>query len=260
MKYEQTDLMSCTEFEDVLSDYIDRSLPSATQRSAAEHALSCPLCHALMNDVKSAVAMCREMSEPRQPVTRLEARILERTAPETGLSCEEFEEHLTDYLDGFLPARVFHRSERHTVLCGECSDLPGTVVRSLAACVAYKAEELPVPAGLHSRIMLETVGSERRQAVRRSVTSRLEDFFRGLRFPVAVPQLAPVVMMLLFAVLVFSQTVSADGTLSGVYTKSFDLAEETYRQGADAFGGRRAADPQPAAEPVTGTTFVEDKK
>jgi hypothetical protein len=44
-------------------------------------------------------------------------------------------------------------------------------------------------------------------------------------------------MMMLFAFLVFSQTVSADGSLTDIYTKSFALAEQTYQQGADAIKG-----------------------
>ena len=42
-------------------------------------------------------------------------------------------------------------------------------------------------------------------------------------------------MMMMFAFLVFSQTVSADGSLTDVYEKSFQLAEQTYQQSADAF-------------------------
>jgi hypothetical protein len=67
--------------------------------------------------------------------------------------------------------------------------------------------------------------------------------------------------MMMFAFLVFSQTVSADGSLTDVYAKSFQLAEQTYQQGADAFNGK-PQDVMPAVtgEPVNGTTFVEDKK
>ena len=38
-----------------------------------------------------------------EPSRELEARILVSTMPETAMGCEDFEEHLTDYLDGFLP-------------------------------------------------------------------------------------------------------------------------------------------------------------
>ena len=260
MTYEKDNLIDCTQFEELLTDYLDKTLEGPTYKAVASHALSCPLCHDLLNEVKSALAVCKEIAEPKMPVTRLEARILERTMPEAGLNCSEFEEYLTDYLDGFLPAQVFHRWERHAVLCSDCSDLPGAVVRSLAACVAYKLDELPVPAGLHQRILQQTIGTNKAVAAKPSIVSRFSDWVSEIRFPISVPQLAPVAMMLLFAFLVFSQTVSADGSLSGVYTKSFEMAEETYRQGVGAFGSPQPAAQPEASDPVTGTTYVEDKK
>ncbi|MEO8650076.1 MAG: zf-HC2 domain-containing protein [Acidobacteriota bacterium] len=250
--------MNCSQFEELMSDYIERSLDNATQRSAAAHALSCPLCHALLNEVKTALAVCREMSEPKMPITRLEAKILERTVPEAAMHCEEFEERLTDYLDGFLPAQVFHRWERHAVLCDDCTDLPGAVVRSLAACVSYKLEELPIPEGLHESILKATLGTIKAETARASAIKRFGEWARGFSFPISIPQLAPVAMMLLFAFLVFSQTVSADGSLTDVYTKGVELAEQTYKQSADAWGGRPQQ--QAGQDPVEGTTFVEDKK
>lgn len=238
MPYEKENLINCTVFEESLTDYLDKSLDSAMNKAVASHAMSCPLCHSLLNEVKASMQVCRDMAEPAAlPLTRLEARILESTMPQSTLACNEFEEYLTDYLDGFLPAQIFHRWERHAVLCNECTDLPGAVVRSLAACVSYKLEELPVPQGLHERILRETIGTEQAKVMKASVGSRLSEWVRGLQFPISVPQLAPVAMMVMFAFLVFSQTVSADGTLADVYSKSFALAEQTYRQGADVLSG-----------------------
>jgi hypothetical protein len=251
-------IINCSDFEEVLTDYLERTLDGATHKAAASHALKCPLCHSLLNDVKGTLEACRQMAEPQSAFTRLEAKILERTMPQTSMHCEEFEGHLTDYLDGFLPAQVFHRWERHAVLCDECTDLPGAVVRSLAACVSYKLDELPVPAGLHQRIMQKTVGTVTARSVRPSRVSQFGEWVRGLSFPISVPQLAPVAMMLMFAFLVVSQTVSADGSLTDVYTKSYELAEQTYKQGAEALGG--GAQQPGTAEPVSGTIYVEDKK
>ena len=260
MTYEQHNLINCTQFEESLTDYLDRTLDRATFKAVAEHAISCPLCHSLLNDVKGALAACRDLAEPRLPVTRLEAKILASTVPNSALHCEEFEDHLTDYLDGFLPAQVFHRWERHAVMCDDCSDLPGAVVRSLAAIVAYKSDELAVPAGLHERIMEQTIGTGRAKAAKASFADRFREWARGFSFPISVPQLAPVAMMMTFAFLVFSQTVSADGSLSDVYAKSYQLAEQTYKQGADAFNGRQPLESDHNQEPVNGTTFVEEKK
>lgn len=237
MQYERENLIDCTVFEESLTDYLDKTLDGTTHKAVASHAMSCPLCHSLLNEVKASLEVCRELAEPQTAMTRLEARILEMTVPQSMMACQDFEEHLTDYLDGFLPAQVFHRWERHAVLCDECTDLPGAVVRSLAACVSYKLDELAVPAGLHERILRETIGTEQARTVKASKISQFSEWVRGLQFPVSIPQLAPVAMMALFAFFVFSQTVSADGTLADVYSKSFALAEETYKQGADVFNG-----------------------
>ena len=251
--------IDCTAFEESLSDYLERSLDGVMHKAVAAHALQCPLCHSLLNDVKGAVAACRQLAEPRLPFSRLEAGILARTIPNSTINCQEFEEHLTDYLDGFLPASVFHRWERHALLCDECTDLPGIVVRSLAAIVNYKLDELPVPAGLHSKILAETIGTVRAKDLRPSIAAVFGEWVRGLRFPISVPQLAPVAGMLLVAFLAFSQTVSADGSLGDVYAKSYQLAEQTYRQGADALNEAAGTKQQPAPEPVTGTTEVENR-
>lgn len=242
MPYENENLINCSQFEELLTDYLDKTLEGVTQKAVASHALSCPLCHSLLNEVKASLVVCRQIADPKLPVTRLEARILERTMPQSAMACSDFEEHLTDYLDGFLPAPVFHRWERHAVLCEECTDLPGAVVRSLAACVTYKLDELPLPEGLHQKILRETIGTARAAAVKASKMSQFGEWLRGLQFPISVPQLAPVAMMMMFAFLVFSQTVSADGTLAGVYSKSYELAEQTYKQGSEAWSGTEQPD------------------
>lgn len=240
--------VDCTAFENLLSDYLEKALEPAMQKAAASHALACPLCHSLLNDVKDAMAACHQLAEPRSPLSKLEAGILARTIPDATISCSEFEEYLTDYLDGFLPASVFHRWERHALLCDECTDLPGVVVRSLAAIVNYKLDELPLPAGLHQRIIATTLGTFEPAEVRPSAAARIGEWVRNLSFPISVPQLAPVAAMFLIAFLTFSQTVSADGTLTDVYAKSYHLAEQTYKQGADVLNeatGNKASDVPP---------------
>jgi hypothetical protein len=261
MPYEKENLINCTVFEESLTDYLDKALGPAMHKAVAAHALSCPLCHGLLNEVKASLEVCRSLAEPVMPLTRLEARILERTMPQSAMACEEFEEHLTDYLDGFLPAAVFHRWERHAVLCNDCTDLPGAVVRSLAACVSYKLDELPVPAGLHERILRETIGTEQAKAVKASVFAQFGEWVRGLQFPISVPQFAPVAMLAMFAFLVFSQTVSADGSIADVYSQSYALAEQTYKQGVDVLNeATQQNQEQPSSrEPVRGTD-VNDRK
>ena len=250
-------IINCSDFEQYLTDYLDKNLDKRTQSAVAAHALRCPLCHSLLNEVKDALAVCREISVPKQPLTRLEARIISMTAPEKAMSCAKFEEYLTDYLDGFLPAAVFHRWERHAVLCENCTDLPGEVVRSIAACYTYKLEELPLPAGLHDRILQSTVGAIKVAAVKSSWTRQFGEWVRGFNFP--LPQLASVSMMLLFAFLLLSQTVSADGSMSGVYQKSYELAELTYQQSANVWSGAPETLPAAKQEPIQGTYVNQEE-
>lgn len=253
MNYKDERIIECAEFEELLTDYLDGTLDRPTHKAVATHALKCPLCHALLNEVKDALSVCHEISAPKHSMTHLEARILSITTPETAMSCEQFEEHLTDYLDGFLPATIFHRWERHAVLCENCTDLPGAVVRSIAACYTYKMDELPIPTGLHDKILQSTIGTTEAKTVKAAWTAQTMEWIRGLSFPIPVPQFASVVMMLIFAAFIFSQTVSADGSFASVYQKSFELAEQTYQQSADVvLGTEKNSSSKPSQEPIQG--------
>jgi anti-sigma factor RsiW len=223
--------MLCTEFEDRLTDYLDGALDGPLHRAFAEHAMRCPVCHELLSEVKNSMQACR-MSEVPPPSAELEAHILMRSAQDAGMTCEQFEDHLTDYLDGFLPAPLYHRWERHAAVCANCTELPGQVVRSIGACYTYISEEMAVPAGLHERILQATLGTTDAEEVRAPFMARLAAYLRGLLDPIVSPQFATVATMLLVAVLVLTNTVSADGSISGMYRASMRLAEQTYVRGA----------------------------
>jgi anti-sigma factor RsiW len=227
--------MLCAEFEDRLTDYLDGALDGEPLAAFSQHALRCPVCHELLSEVKNSVAECRAAAPPL-PSPGLEARILLKTAPETSMKCEEFEEHLTDYLDGFLPASLYHRWERHAALCNRCSDLPGQVVRAIGACSLYISEELAVPEGLHERVLRATLGTAEAQRVRAPLGARVTEWMRGWLDALVTPQLATVASMLLFAVLVGTSTASDDGSIGGMYRAGLRLAEQTYTYGA-ARGG-----------------------
>ena len=218
--------MLCHEFEDQLTNYLDGALSGEAHREFAEHAMRCPVCHDLLSEVKSTLLACSASEAPPAGVS-LEATILMRTAPETTLSCEEFEEHLTDYLDGFLLAPLYHRWERHAALCAGCSELPGAVVRSIAACYTYLQDELPLPAGLEARILQSTIGNVLPAEVRAPFAARLLEWVRGTLDPIVSPQLASVATMLLVSIFVLTNTVSTDGSVGGIYHASLQLAERT---------------------------------
>jgi len=218
--------MLCVDFESLLTDYLEGVVGAETNRQMAEHAMKCPLCHETLSAVKSTVAACHMAPVP-EPSRDLDARILQKTVPETAMSCEEFEEFLTDYLDGFLPAHLYHRWERHAALCERCTELPGEVVRSIGACYTYISEEKPVPEGLHERILQATLGTATPQEIKAPWTSRMASRFRLWLDPIMSPQLASVATMMLVAVLVLTNTVSADGSIGGVYDAGLALAERT---------------------------------
>ncbi len=223
--------MLCADFEDRLIDYLDGALDAAGTAAMAEHAMRCPVCHELLSEVKNTLRAC-QTSRPAPPPADLEARILKQTMPETAMSCDQFEEYLTDYLDGFLPAPLYHRWERHAALCERCTELPGQVVRAIGACYTYINEEQPLPAGLHARILQATLGTIDAEEVRAPLAARVAAWLRIWLDPIVSPQLATVATMLLVAVLVLTSTVSADGSISGMYRASVRLAEQTYAHGA----------------------------
>ena len=218
--------MLCHEFEDQLTDYLDGMLDVEAHKNFAEHALRCPVCHDLLGDVKSTLVACSASDAPPAG-PELEARILMKTVPETAITCAEFEEYLTDYLDGFLVAPLYHRWERHAALCDSCSELPGDVVRSIGACYTYKQDELALPAGLEARILQSTIGNVLPQQVRAPISSRLVEWIRGALDPIVSPQLATVATMLLVAVFVLTNTVSTDGSVGGIYAATMQLAQKT---------------------------------
>jgi len=224
--------MLCTDFENLLSDYLEGILEPAAHRAFSEHALRCPVCHQTLSEVKDTIRACRVAAVPR-PTRELEARILKKTMPEAAMSCQEFEESLTDYLDGFLPAPFYHRWERHAALCDRCTELPGEVVRSIGACYTYINEEVPVPAGLDERILQATIGTLKAEEVRAPWSARLASQLRIWLDPIVSPQLATVATLLLVAVFVLTNTVSADGSISGVYRASLRLAEQSYSGGSE---------------------------
>lgn len=218
--------MLCNDFEERLTDYLDGVLEPDVHKKFAEHALRCPLCHETLSEVRNTMQACgaaKVLETPRE----LEARILLSTMPETAMTCEDFEEFLTDYLDGFLPASLYHRWERHAVLCGRCTELPGEVVRAIGTCYIYVGEEKPLPAGLHERILLATSGSRISQEIRATFGERFASWLRVWLDPIISPQLATVATMLLVAVFVLTNTVSADGSISGVYSASLRLAGQS---------------------------------
>jgi hypothetical protein len=253
--------MLCNDFEDRLTDYLDGTLEPELHKTFAEHALRCPLCHETLSEVKNTMQACHAASALSAP-RDLEARILLSTMPETAMTCEDFEEYLTDYLDGFLPASIYHRWDRHAVLCQRCTELPGEVVRAIGTCYIYLSEELAIPAGLNERILQATSGTMLAKEIRAPFGHRVASWLRVWLDPIVSPQLATVATMLLVAVFVLTNTVSADGSISGVYSASLRLAEQSagsngrikeITQGLRELVGGQKQEAQPTTQPSQGS-------
>jgi hypothetical protein len=120
-------------------------------------------------------------------------------------------------------------------------------------------DELAVPEGLHDRILKATIGTTQVGTFKPSVTSQVVEWIKGLRFPLPVPQLAPVAMLILVAFMIFGQGVSANGSLTDVYQQGFQLAEETYKQSADAWTGN-AREVNRNQPPVDGTNVSNEEQ
>ena len=103
MKFQDEEIFGCKEFEDHLSDFLEKDLSDKKYKAVAAHALKCASCHSLLNNVRDSIEICCKIDAPQIPLTGLEARILSFTAPEMTINCGDFEKHLTDYLDGFFP-------------------------------------------------------------------------------------------------------------------------------------------------------------
>src|SRR5258705_13366004 len=218
--------MLCSEFEIQLTDYVEGVLEPDTNRLCAEHAMRCPICHETLTAVRNPIEACRVAPVPA-PSREFEARILQTTIPASAMNCGDFEDFLTDYLDGFLPANLYHRWERHAALCDRCTELPGEVVRAIGACYTYISEERPLPVGLNERILQATLGTAAPQEIRAPWTSRVASLLRLWLDPIISPQFATVATMLLVALFVLANTDSADGSISDVYHASLQLAEQT---------------------------------
>jgi hypothetical protein len=101
-------------------------------------------------------------------------------------------------------------------------------VRSIGACYTYINEERAIPFGLHERILQATLGTTAAEEVRAPFAARIAARLRLWLDPIVSPQLATVATMLLVCVLVLTSTVSADGSIGGMYSAGIRLAERAY--------------------------------
>jgi hypothetical protein len=170
--------MDCVRFEDSMSDYLDRRLAGADTREFAAHALRCRVCRAKLDEIKSALDDSDE--ETGEIPLDLEAALVSIPWERAELTCDMFQDLVTEFLDGFVPPLAYQRFEEHATRCESCSDLLTGVVLAVAACHSvHTYEDFPAPSGLVDTLNeivpkpLETPGGSRVARLARGVLALL---------------------------------------------------------------------------------------
>jgi hypothetical protein len=160
-------VVNCNQFEAMLSDYLGHALEPRDSKRLAEHALQCRSCRALLDDVKARLADSLQAGEV-QTSESLEELLVKIPSEHGALSCSGFEEMITEFLDGFLPAPAYHRFATHSAQCNDCSNLLTDVVFAIAAAHSVHVyEEVEVPEALLAGLQAIAEGGQRRHALAR---------------------------------------------------------------------------------------------
>src|SRR5215203_5004866 len=108
--------MKCDLFEDLITQFLDAELAGGDLAAFREHQMGCTDCRALLADVTATVAACAEAPEVEPPL-ELFSRALVIPALNPPIDCNRFSELVTEFLDGFLEASVYHAFEDHATAC-----------------------------------------------------------------------------------------------------------------------------------------------
>lgn len=261
--------MTCERFEELITPFLDGELAGAELTAFREHQMECPECRALVEDVTTAIAACGAAPDLEPPLEIL-SRALVIPALNPPIDCERFEELVTEYLDGFLEASVYHAFEDHAMACDDCSEILAGVALAVSACHSvHFSEEQDVPDALVERILAETAGaSASASPAPTGMWGRLAAAFRLYAGPLWAPRLATAAMIVAaFSMLVTngglapeSIYASAARVTSRVNSRMVDLASQTteviskverIRSDVDEMfdDGQDGAEPQPTPAP-----------
>jgi predicted anti-sigma-YlaC factor YlaD len=229
--------MKCEEFEARISEFLDGTLDRLEASRLREHSLECRACRALVDDVRNIITDCRAKDHPDFPAS-LDLNLHRIPAAHAPMDCAHYEELITEFLDGFVPASTYHRFEEHASQCDPCSSLLTEVVYAVAAChgVHSYADYAP-PDALLDRLV--AAGPPRDRRLSRIVAGELRSLVERI-IPQPVPVPRPSVTMglslaactLLFLLLGFSD----DGTVPGIYRQAELKAGDLYSRGASVYG------------------------
>jgi hypothetical protein len=226
--------MKCDRFEELITPFLDGDLAGGELAAFREHQMACTDCRALLEDVTCALAACAELPAVEPPLELL-SRALVIPALNPPIDCERFAELVTEFLDGFLEASVYHAFEDHAKACDGCSETLAGVALAVTACHSvHFSEELDVPEPLVARILAETTGVPA-AAEPRGAWGRVAAAFRLYAGPLWAPRLATAAAIVaMFSMLVTEGRLgptsiyeSAARVTSRVYSRSVDFASRT---------------------------------
>ena len=229
--------MDCSQFEEKLSDFLDGALAQNEVTRFREHAMQCRPCRALMDEVKSALGEChQDEAEVIDMPMMLESSLLTIAEEHREFDCFAFEEIVTEFLDGFVPAATYHRFEEHAADCSPCSNLLTDVVFAVAACHSvHTYEEVELPASLFDQ--LTAISNDRILTFKASLGSKISAWAaRGLpraatrRWSLAT---AASIAFATFMLLLFG--FSEDRTVAGIYRHAQYKFAQLYSSSANLY-------------------------
>ncbi|HKP12680.1 MAG TPA: anti-sigma factor [Blastocatellia bacterium] len=233
--------MQCSRFEEQLSDYLDGTLAKGGGAEFREHALQCRACRALMDEVKGALNHCRQGDTVDVPVM-LESSLLTIAEQHRAFDCAAFEEIITEFLDGFVPAATYHQFEEHAAGCAGCSDLLTNVVFAVAACHSvHTYEEVELPAPLLDKLI--SLGPSVAVAHGRRLAATVSAWAaRLLPRATAAPRwsMATAASIALASFMFLLYGFSDDRTVAGIYRQAQNKFAQIYTRSADLYAQKEA--------------------
>jgi predicted anti-sigma-YlaC factor YlaD len=230
------EVMNCSEFEAQISDYVDGLQASSDATIFREHLLQCRPCRALLNEIKGAIDDCKSTAE-METTAPLQSLLLDIPAIHAALDCAGFQDLITEFLDGFVPASVYHRFEEHAAQCSACSELLTGVVYAVAAAHSvHTYEEIELPSGLVDSLV--EIAAQRKPGLRVRAAARIR-LIAARMIPRATPRrrwtfaTGAALAVATFMLLLFG--FSDDGSVAGIYRKANLKVAELYSDGADVY-------------------------
>ncbi|MFP5263413.1 MAG: hypothetical protein ACLGJB_16040 [Blastocatellia bacterium] len=228
--------MDCRKFQDSITDYLDGSLKGPDAIPFLSHSLRCRPCRSLLDEVKAALHDCKEVDDMSAPA-RLEVALFTIAGGDIRPGCLSFEELITEFLDGFVPAAVYHRFEEHAAACGECSGLLTDVVYAVAACHSvHTYEEVEAPEALLRDLVSVMPDGPRRlnnrfaERMTGFVSAIIPRATQGRRWTFAT---AASLAFATFAFLLLG--FSDDRTVAGIYRQAHVKFAELYSEGTSIY-------------------------